>query len=57
MSNTELYATALTTGLQMERARILTLMRVQAKKLNVTGQLDAAKAIDDLIELIKEGTN
>jgi hypothetical protein len=57
MTDTELYATALKTGLQMERARILTLMRVQTKKLNITGQLDAAKAIDDLIELIKEGTN
>jgi len=61
-SNTELYATALTTGLQMERARIMTLIRLQYTKLNATGELDAsqvlaAEILDELIERIKEGKN
>jgi hypothetical protein len=62
MSDSELYAMALKTGVEMERARIMTLIRLQWAKLNAIGELDAseilaAEMFDQLIERIEKGTN
>ena len=55
MGDTQLYATALKTGVGMERARIIELLKKAA--CNCEPDCNLMPNLIDLIELIKEGTN
>lgn len=55
MFDTELYATALKTGIEMERARIIELLKQAA--CNCKPDCNLMPNLIDIIELIKERTN